>query len=138
MKPFVAIMLAGCIFAQQSTTLSDSKIMGLALAGVSEAELIRMVSTAQSFDFDLRPESTEAMMKSGVSEQVIRAMAARENGGTAVAVNAPTASTATLNPSAPSTSSAAIVSTQGPAFSVVKHKLRYDGGSIANLSVGSE
>jgi hypothetical protein len=58
--------------------------MGLAEAGVSEAELLRMVRTAQEIEFDLRPVATDAMMKAGVSAQVIRAMAAREMGTSSV------------------------------------------------------
>jgi hypothetical protein len=54
--------------------------MGLAQAGVSQGELIRMVSAAEEIDFDLRPVATDAMMKAGVSGNVIRAMAARESG----------------------------------------------------------
>jgi hypothetical protein len=41
-----------------------------------------MVATAPKIDFDLQPVATDAMMKAGISEDVIKAMAARENGGT--------------------------------------------------------
>jgi hypothetical protein len=42
-----------------------------------------MVATAPKIDFDLQPVATDAMMKAGISEDVIKAMAARENGGVA-------------------------------------------------------
>jgi hypothetical protein len=54
--------------------------MMLAQSGVSETELLRLVATAPDIDFDLRPVSTDAMMKIGVSQNVIKAMAARESG----------------------------------------------------------
>jgi hypothetical protein len=73
------LSICGLFYAQQGP-LTDSKIMGLAQAGVSQAELIRMVSAAEEIDFDLRPVATEAMAKAVVSVPVIRAMAARENG----------------------------------------------------------
>jgi hypothetical protein len=52
----------------------------LVVAGVSEAEVIRVIQTAPRIDFDLRPASTDALLKVGVSEDVIKAMAARESG----------------------------------------------------------
>jgi hypothetical protein len=54
--------------------------MMLAQSGVSETELLRLVATAPDIDFDLRPVSIDAMMKIGVSQNVIKAMAARESG----------------------------------------------------------
>ena len=80
MKPLVlALSVCGLLCAQQPA-LTDARLMGLAEAGVSEAELIRMVGAAQEIEFDLQPVATDAMMKAGVSAQVIRAMAAREKG----------------------------------------------------------
>lgn len=82
MKPaLLAVVSCAAIFARQTSgPLNDSRIMGLAQAGVSQAELIRMVGAAQQVDFDLRPVATGALAKAGVSEDVIRAMAARESG----------------------------------------------------------
>ncbi len=80
----LVVVLAATFFALAADgPLTDSKIMGLAQAGVSEAELIRMVGAAPQIEFDLRPIATDAMMKAGVSENVIRAMAAREGGAAA-------------------------------------------------------
>jgi hypothetical protein len=163
---FVLVPLfAAGLFAQQpqQAALTDSKLMGLAQAGVSEAELLRMVATAPQFDFDLRPVAADAMMKAGVSENVIKAMAARENGAPMPSVPAasvaPTANlaqngsgqaasatpvsvvpvvtrTATATPiSQPAT----VAAPDGyePLHQVGGHKLTYNGGSIANLKTGA-
>src|SRR6476469_5945468 len=75
----LALSVCGLLCAQQPA-LTDGRLMGLAQAGVSEAELLRMVGATQEIEFDLRPVATDAMMKAGVSDRVIRAMAAREKG----------------------------------------------------------
>jgi hypothetical protein len=97
----MALSLCGLVYAQQGS-LTDARLMGLAQAGVSEAELVRMVGAAQEIEFDLRPVATDAMMKAGVSAQVIRAMAAREFGTPSVAtvVSLPTPSTSIATPPA--------------------------------------
>jgi hypothetical protein len=46
--------------------------------GVSQQELIRMISSAPKFAFDLRPETTDAMVKIGISDEIMKAMAERE------------------------------------------------------------
>ncbi|MGI9073357.1 MAG: hypothetical protein ACR2JB_19075 [Bryobacteraceae bacterium] len=79
------IVLLGilCIpaFTQQAQgPLINSRIGDLVLAGVSQSEIIRIISSAPSVNFDLRPASTDALLKVGVSEDIIKAMAARENG----------------------------------------------------------
>jgi hypothetical protein len=77
----LGVFAVALLYGQKSPeTLTDSRIMGLVQTGVSEAELLRLVSTAPKFDFDLQPVATDAMMKVGVSEEVIKAMAARESG----------------------------------------------------------
>lgn len=69
------------VFGQQAPTkLNDQRIVDLTAMGVSEQEILRMIASAPKFDFDLLSESTDAMMKFGVSEDVIKAMAARESG----------------------------------------------------------
>jgi hypothetical protein len=135
MKLLLAILLPVCLLAQQQSALTDSKLMGLAQAGVSEAELLRMVSSAQNIDFDLRPESTQAMMKAGVSEDVIKAMAGRESGAVAPLASGPAPATVAL--SSPTTARALSSSPVQSAYPAVHHKLRYDGGSVPNLQVGS-
>lgn len=68
------------LVAQESAALNDQRIVDLVAMGVSQQEILRMVASAPKFDFDLRPISTEAMVKLGVSEEIIKAMAARESG----------------------------------------------------------
>lgn len=65
---------------QETVSLNDQRIVDLASMGVSQAEIIRMISSTQKFDFDLRPISTAAMLNAGVSEDVIKAMAAKTYG----------------------------------------------------------
>lgn len=81
---FSSVLLAG------ERTLTDPSVMGLAQAGISEAEILRLIATAPQVSFDLRPAATDAMLNAGVSEAVIRAMAARENGGAVSTVSPPT------------------------------------------------
>ena len=80
MRKLLFLVIPVCLLAQQAV-LNDQRIMMLAQSGVSEAELLRLIATAPKIDFDLRPVSMDAMMKTGVSENVIKAMAARESGG---------------------------------------------------------
>jgi hypothetical protein len=65
---------------QERLPLNDQRIVDLVSMGVSQTEIIRIISSAQKFDFDLRPISTAAMLNAGVSEDVIKAMAAKTNG----------------------------------------------------------
>lgn len=76
---FTFVIICSLACAEQAV-LTDNRITTLAETGVSEAEIIRLVMSAPKIDFDLRPTATDAMMKSGVSENVIKAMAARESG----------------------------------------------------------
>ena len=76
-----AILIASLASGQETKgSLTDQRIMELALAGVSETELILIVATAPKVDFDLRPISTDALLQYGVSEEVIKAMSARQVG----------------------------------------------------------
>lgn len=82
--------LCTCLVAQQARgPLTDQKVLDLVTAGVRPAEVIRIIQTAPAVDFDLRPVSTDALMKAGVSEEVIKAMAARENGASTLGASAP-------------------------------------------------
>src|SRR5437868_7693525 len=82
----LAVLVIGCcsplILAAQQTqgTLTNGRIEDMVLAGVSQSEIIRIISTASAFNFDLRPGSTDNLLKVGVSENIIKAMAAREIG----------------------------------------------------------
>lgn len=82
MKPMSTLVITCGLLCAQQVTLTDSRLMELAQTGVSETEMLRLVNTAPTIDFDLRPAATEAMVKAGITENVIKAMSARENGST--------------------------------------------------------
>ena len=77
-----------CLVAQQpqgsSGPLTDQRVVELVRAGVSADELARIIATASQVSFDLSPSGTDGMMNAGVSEDTIKAMAAREQGTTPV------------------------------------------------------
>jgi hypothetical protein len=78
---FCWITFAGVLFAQKPTgPLTNQKVGDLVVAGVSTSEVIRIISAAPSVSFDLRPGSTDNLLNAGVSEEIIKAMAARESG----------------------------------------------------------
>jgi hypothetical protein len=75
------VLCCSALIAQNSSVpLDDQRIVDLVGMGVSQAEILRIIATTPKFSFDLRPVSTDAMMKAGVSEDTIKAMAARQNG----------------------------------------------------------
>jgi len=83
------LIFTSVAFGQQAQgTLTNERIGGMVLAGVSQSEIIRVISSAPAVGFDLRPNSTDALLKVGVSEDIIKAMSARES-GTAPAVSDP-------------------------------------------------
>src|SRR3982750_312602 len=76
-----SLLICSFLFAQQAQgPLNDQRVVDLVAMGVSESEIIRMIAIAPKFDFDLRPISTDAMLKQGVSEEVIKPMSARNVG----------------------------------------------------------
>ncbi len=78
---WLAILFCGALFAQQAQgPLTNRRIADLLFAGVRPEEIIRIISTAPQVSFDLRPVETDALMKAGISEEIIKVMAARENG----------------------------------------------------------
>jgi hypothetical protein len=83
-----SFVIAACsLLAQRASgPLTNQKIGDLAVAGVSESEIIRLVAAAQTVNFDLRPGSTDNLLSAGVSEEIIKAMAARQNGSVVVPV----------------------------------------------------
>jgi hypothetical protein len=82
---FASALFAFCLFGQRAQgPLTDQRICDLVAAGVSAPEILRIIASALSVDFDLRPGSTTAIMNAGVSEEMIKAMAARENGGSVI------------------------------------------------------
>lgn len=150
----IAVVLLGiaCIpaFTQQAKgPLTNERIGGLVLAGVSESEIIRIISSASAVNFDLRPNSTDELLKVGVSEDVIKAMAARESGTQLPSASVATTSRTPRNDPAPTlgmsapvaitpvTPRAPVEGSYGALHEGGAHKLSYDGGSIPNLKTGS-
>jgi hypothetical protein len=81
MKRSVLAVFLSCTLYGQQATLTNIRITDLVQSGVSEAEVLRIIATASQIDFDLRPVSTEAMTKAGVSDTVIKSNgSARERG----------------------------------------------------------
>lgn len=67
---------------QPSGPLTDQRIIELVRAGIHSDELARIIATAPQVNFLLTPAATDEMLKAGVSEEIIKAMAAREQGTT--------------------------------------------------------
>jgi hypothetical protein len=79
----LAVSLALCSFAFGQETqggLTDKRIYELFTSGVQTGEILRIIATAPEIEFDLRPEATFALIRAGVPDAIIRAMAAREKG----------------------------------------------------------
>jgi hypothetical protein len=141
MKSTAAILLLCCaILAAQQKQLTDQAIVDLTQSGVSQGEIIRIIGTVPKVDFDLRPVSTDAMIKNGVSDDVIKVMAARESNGAvelAHLIEPPPKTSARTDISSPAP---VRVSTERPIFGETGrggYKLTYDGGSITNLKTGA-
>jgi hypothetical protein len=78
---FCSAALAVYLIAQSSTgALTNQKIGELVRLGVRPAEVVRMIQSAPTVAFDLRPVSTDNLLAAGVPEDVIKAMAAKQNG----------------------------------------------------------
>jgi hypothetical protein len=78
---FVAAMLLfNPLHAQDPGPLTNQRIYELVAAGVSTQEVIRVIGSAKEVDFTLQPGYIDALMKAGVTDEVIRAMAARQHG----------------------------------------------------------
>jgi hypothetical protein len=70
-----------CLSAQQTTEpLTNQRIIELAHGGMLSGELARIIATAPQVSFDLTPTGTDALLKAGIAEEIIKAMAARESG----------------------------------------------------------
>ena len=63
----------------EHTVLDDQRVMTLSRS-LSRSELVSLIMSAPEVSFELSPAAMDAMMKAGVSEDVIKAMAARESG----------------------------------------------------------
>jgi hypothetical protein len=140
-----ATLLLDTVHAQDRGPLTNQRICGLLADGVSSQEVIRVIMSAKDIDFTLQPAYIDLMMKAGVTDDVIKAMAAREN-GTKVSVSSDIANDrsapvpATIG--ARSSTRVAESGASGPGSHKVpmeseKHKLTYDGGSIPNLKTGT-
>lgn len=66
----------------RSGPLTDQRIIELVQTGVRLDEVVRVIATTPQVSFDLSPVATDNMLKAGVSEEIIKAMAARESGFT--------------------------------------------------------
>jgi hypothetical protein len=139
MKSTGAVVFLCCaIVSAQQNQLTNQGIITLVQSGVSQAEVVRVISKAQNFNFDLRPVSTDSMLKAGVSEDIIRAMSARQNNRPVDAPEAVSPPKTAVEPSAPQSGSS---SDQPSVFAETKHggyKLVYDGGSVTNLKTGTD
>jgi hypothetical protein len=148
----VCLVFSVALYAQQvQGPLTDQRIMALAMAGVSAQEIFRIIGSAPEISFDLGPVATDAMLKAGVSSEVIKAMAAREIGAQAPTVAVPTSgparndyspAIATAPPTAFSAAPATrvanpILRPRTPVASSEAYKLTYDGGSIPNFKPGT-
>jgi len=85
MKPMKLFCLAAAfalaLAAQEPQgTLTNIRVANLVRLGVSTPEIARIIGSAPQVNFDLRPGSTDNLLKAGVSEEIIKAMAARETG----------------------------------------------------------
>lgn len=67
---------------QTSGSLTDQRIIALVKGGIHEDELKRLILTAPSVNFDLTPAAEEQMVQAGVTDEIIKTMAARESGTT--------------------------------------------------------
>jgi hypothetical protein len=82
---FFAVTLSG--FAQTtapSGPMNNQRVIALVQAGLSAADVARIISSAPTVDFNLSPPFTDQLLKYGVSEDTIKLMSARLKG-----VNAP-------------------------------------------------
>jgi hypothetical protein len=79
MRIAIALTLAVQIVCAQ-TPLTDQRIIELTKSGLRQDELARVIASAPSVNFDLTPSAEQQMMQAGVTEDTIKAMAARENG----------------------------------------------------------
>jgi hypothetical protein len=80
----LSFLVSAVLYAQQQQQptgpLTNQRVIELVHAGISGEELLRLIATAPSVSFDLSPAGNQAMMSAGVTEDTIKAMAARENG----------------------------------------------------------
>lgn len=94
---FLALCALTAAAQQPQGPMTDQKIVNLAYAGLSADELVRVITQAPETSFDLTPAALDGLAKAGVSDQVIQAMAAKQEGVPVRAVSPrPVASTRSL------------------------------------------
>lgn len=79
---FLALCALTAAAQQPKGPMTDQRVVNLAYAGLSADELVRVIRNAPEVNFDLTPAALDGLAKAGISDQVIRAMAARESGAT--------------------------------------------------------
>ena len=79
MKKFLLLVLASVMFAQTTTRLWNADVIAMVKAHVSEAAIFQAVSTCEPH-FLLRPRDTNMLTANGVTDELIKAMAARQAG----------------------------------------------------------
>ena len=89
LKAALLLYALASMLPAQTGPLTDERIINLAKGGLSEDELMHRIASAPAIQFDLSPAWTDYMLKSGVSENVIKAMAAREIGAPAAPQSSP-------------------------------------------------
>lgn len=78
MAVFYLILASAAAGQQTQGQLTNQRIGDMVLAGVSQSEIVRIIGSAPAVNFDLTPSSTDNLLKAGVSEDIVKAMAARE------------------------------------------------------------
>lgn len=78
LRTALLLPLLACTLAGQTAPLMDEQIVNLHKGGLSDDELLHRIACAPSIQFLLFPNWVDYMLKSGISEKVITAMAARE------------------------------------------------------------
>lgn len=77
-KLLFPLIATGLLSAQSpGSSLTNQRIVDLSRAGLQESELIRLITTAPKVEFSFFPGAMDALLRAGVSEEVIKAMAAR-------------------------------------------------------------
>jgi hypothetical protein len=72
------LSLLACTLAAQTGPLTDEQIVNLRKGGLGDDELLHRIACAPAIQFLLFPNWVDYMLKSGVSERIVTAMASRE------------------------------------------------------------
>jgi hypothetical protein len=92
---FAAALLAAPLFADEKPavpeTLTNQQVIQLVKSGTTPDDLVAAIQSAPKVSFHLMPADMDELLKAGVSEDAIKAMAVRQNGPTLASVAAPIA-----------------------------------------------